>query len=117
MTAKTNFAIRTTDKTFKSNVNTLEALGYQIFPDTKKAAQRGDRISNRMDGWDALSPQDGGIARASFSSSHRFLFENISDFLEWHFTPEQTQEQLEIAKLEGKIKVMQDRIACLKEVS
>lgn len=42
-------------------------------------------------------------------------FDNISDFLIWHFTPEETEEQKQIRELEETILKAQQQIQQLKE--
>ena len=110
---KTNFAIRTTDENFRTNVETLKVLGYKIYPST-------DADSSMVGGY-CLAVRDNmgnDVYRASSFTSKDQCFNNIRDFLVWHFTPEptkKTEAEILLDSLEEEMQQLQTKIATLRE--
>lgn len=108
---KTNFAIRTTDKNFRAHVETLKALGYDIYPCTDKAHNMGD--------WYYLRSEAGGfgLCRGKYNANLN-NFKNIQDFLVWHFTTEptkKTEAEILLDSLEEEMQQLQTKIAAIRE--
>ena len=108
---KTNFAIRTINKNFRAHVETLKALGYDIYPCTDKA--------HNMDDWYYLRNEAGyfGLCRGKYNANLN-NFKNIQDFLVWHFTPEptkKTEAEILLDSLEEEMQQLQTKIATVRE--
>lgn len=108
---KTNFAIRTTDKNFRAHVETLKALGYKIYEDLDTA--------EGMEGWTQLVWMHEDVCRASNIIRKPHDFQNIQDFLLWHFTPEEapkkTEAEILLDSLEEEMQQLQTKIAAVRE--
>ncbi len=110
---KTNFAIRTTDKNFRAHIETLKVLGYKIYPST-------DADSSMEGGYYLAVRYNMGndVYRTSGFTSKDQCFNNIQDFLVWHFTPEapkKTEAEILLDSLEEEMQQLQTKIAAVRE--
>lgn len=110
---KTNFAIRTTDENFRAHVETLKVLGYKIYPST-------DAGSSMEGGYYLTVRYNMGndVYRTSGFTSKDQYFQNIQDFLVWHFTPEptkKTEAEILLDSLEEEMQQLQTKIAAVRE--
>ena len=110
---KTNFAIRTTDENFRAHVETLRVLGYKIYPPT-------DAVSSMGGGYCLAVRYSMGsdVYRANGFTSKDQCFNNIQDFLVWHFTPEgpkKTEAEILLDSLEEEMQQLQTKIVTVRE--
>lgn len=108
---KTNFAIRTTGENFRTHIETLKALGYDIYPCTDKAHNMGDWYYLRSEAGDF------GMCRGKYNANLN-NFSNIQDFLLWHFTPEapkKTEAEILLDSLEKEMQQLQTKIVAVRE--
>lgn len=104
---KTNWAIRTTDEQFKAYILTLEALGYTIYPHTKKGDSMEDyRLL-------CVSSEDGMICRC-YKALDLKDFPDISSFLIYHFSEEKTEAERELEALQEKMNSLQEQVDRVK---
>ena len=108
---KTKWAIKTDDTNFVAYRNTLEALGYHLYSAAKQATSMEDTT--------VLMRNRGSVSRdyvgAFVGDTNWKLFENIEQFLIWHWQPELTPEQKEILELEEVINKAQEKITAIKQ--
>lgn len=109
---KTNFAIRTTDENFRMHIETLKALGYRIYCEGNYAY---------MGGWDFLNrghTLTDEVYR-SYDNAGKESFNNIQDFLAWHFTPEapeKSEAEILLDSLEEDMQQLQAKVAEVRNV-
>lgn len=102
---KTNWAIRTTDEQFKAYILTLGALGYPIYPYTKK--------EGGMKGFTSLVDSTGEVCRG-WEYHRENSFPDISSFCVYHFSSEKTEAEKELEALQEKMNSLQEQIDRVK---
>lgn len=107
---KTNFAIRTTDENFRTHVETLKALGYEMYDN-----------ADSIEGYSYLvmgNPITNCVYRAGSTFYNWSIFTSIEKFLAWYFTPELPQKseaEILLDSLEEEMQQLQTKIDAVRE--
>lgn len=111
MKLKSDWAIKCSNEQMVAYRATIKALGYPIFLGFDRATS--------MEGCTHIARyyNNSSVIRESDTDSklRQHQFENIEEFLQWHFAPELNAEQQQILELEATIKQAQAQIEQLKQ--
>lgn len=107
---KKNFMIAVNKDNAEAYKKTLIALGYELHEYEKRQNYYGSCLSIKFETY---------YEKFWFSEAVPLLvrpchFRNIEEFLIWHFTPEKTQAEIELEKLQEQIVSLQNQAEKLK---
>lgn len=105
---ETNFTIEWNEDNCVTIVKTLEALGYEIYENTKKHMESKGNITQYIKSWRYVVAQSGLLCGSTLTAS--IHFKSLEAFLSWHFEVEEEDKNLKDLKekLEEHKKTLKD---------
>lgn len=107
---KSEFSIETNDDNAVVILLALKGLGYTVW-----SAYDVDHTF-KMEGWNyvcRVSTCSGNVSRTDHKTENHFT--TFNDFLKWHNTPEKSEAEIELDKLNDKMKELQAQINRVSE--